>query len=79
MIGIVIILLMLVPVIVELAILRGIFSLTAFTAGMLGCAGEQRLLSEISSLYGYLEGISALASAVFLIAFAIFAATSAAV
>ena len=78
-IGIVIILLMLVPVIVELAILRGIFSLTAFTAGMLGCAGEQRLLSEISSLYGYLEGISALASAVFLIAFAIFAATSAAV
>ncbi len=78
-IGIVIILLMLIPVIVELAILRGIFTVTAFTAGMLGCSGEQRLLSEISSLYGYLEGISALASVVFLIAFAIFASTSSAV
>lgn len=78
-VGIVIILFMLVPVILELAILRGIFSLTAFMAGMLGCSGEQRLLNEISSLYGYLEGISALASVVFLIAFAIFASTSSAV
>lgn len=78
-VGIVIILLMLVPVILELAILRGIFSLTAFMAGMLGCSGEQRLLNEISSLYGYLEGISALASVVFLIAFAIFASTLSAV
>lgn len=78
-VGIVIILLMLVPVILELAILRGIFSLTAFMAGVLGCSGEQRLLNEISSLYGYLEGISALASVVFLIAFAIFASTLSAV
>lgn len=78
-IGVVVILLLLIPVVIELALLRGIFTLTAFVSGTLGCAGEQRLLNEISSLYGYLEGIAALASAVFVIAFAIFASTSAAV
>lgn len=78
-IGIIVILLLLVPVIIELALLRGIFSLTSFISGTLGCAGEQKLLTEISSLYGYLEGIAALASAIFVIAFAIFASVSAAV
>jgi hypothetical protein len=46
---------------------------------MLGCGGEKSLLDEVGSLYGYLEGIAALSAVVFLIAFAIFAATTAAV
>lgn len=78
-IGIVIIILLLIPIIVELAALRGIFALVSFVSGMLGCGGEKSLLDEIGSLYGYLEGIAALSAVVFLIAFAIFAATSAAV
>jgi stage III sporulation protein AE len=78
-VGVAVIFLMLIPVIVELALLRGIFALTAFMAGLMGCGGEQRLLSEIGSLYGYLEGIAALSAAVFVIAFGVFASTAAAV
>ncbi len=77
--GIVIILLMLISVIVRLAAMRGVLALASFTAGMLGCAGEQRLLDEIGSLYGYLEGIAAISAATFIIAMAVFAATASAV
>ena len=78
-IGIAVIMLMLIPTIVELALLRGVFSLAGFAAGMLGCSGEQRLLGEIGSLYGFLEGVAALSSAIFIISFAVFAATSGAI
>ena len=78
-IGIAVIILLLIPIIVELAALRGIFALVSFVSGLLGCSVEKALLDEIGSLYGYLEGIAALSSVVFLIAFAIFAVTTAAV
>lgn len=78
-VGIAALLLMLIPMIVELALLRGLWGIAAFVAGMLGCAGEQRLFGEIGGLYGYLEGVAALTSAVFLIAMAVFASTAAAV
>ena len=73
-IGIVLIILMLIPTVVELALMRAVFSIGGFCASTLGCPGEARLLSEIDSLYGYLEGIAALSAAVFIIAFGIFAA-----
>lgn len=72
-IGIVIIAMMLLPVIVELALLRLAFSIGGFCASTLGCSGEARLLSELDSLYGYLEGIAVLAAVVFVIAFGVFA------
>lgn len=78
-IGIAVIMLMLIPTVVELALLRGVFSLVGFVAGMLGCSGEQRLLGEIGSLYGFLEGVAALSSAIFIISFAVFAATASAI
>lgn len=78
-VGVVVVLLMLIPVVVFLALLRGIFALSSFLAGVLGCHGEQRLLSEVGALYGYLEGIAALSSVVFLVAFALFATTASAV
>jgi stage III sporulation protein AE len=78
-VGVVVILLLLIPIIVELALLRAVFSLASFLAGLLGCSGENKLLSEIGSLYGYLEGVAVLSSVVFIIAFAIFAATCSAV
>lgn len=78
-IGIAVILLLLIPTIVSLAALRGIFALSSFVAGMVGCGSEKGLLDEICSLYGYLEGVAVLSASVFLISFAIFAAMSAAV
>ncbi len=78
-IGVAVILLLLIPIIVELALLRGIFALAAFLAGMLGCSSEHKLLTEIGNLYGYLEGVAVLSSVVFIVAFAIFAATCSAV
>lgn len=73
-IGIVLIILMLIPTVVELALMRAVFAIGGFCASTLGCSGEARLLSEIDSLYGYLEGIAALSAVVFIIAFGIFAA-----
>lgn len=78
-IGVAVVLLLLIPIIVELALLRAVFALAAFLAGMLGCSGEHKLLTEIGNLYGYLEGVAVLSSVVFIVAFAIFAATCSAV
>lgn len=74
-IGISVILLMLIPTVVELALMRFVCDTAAYIGGALGCAGEQRLLSEIGGLYGYLEGVAALSGAIFIIAMGIFAAT----
>lgn len=75
-IGIVILLLLLLPTVIELALLRGVFTVSSFCASTLGCHGEAKLLSELESLYGYLEGVAALSAAVFIIAFAIFASVA---
>lgn len=75
-IGIVIIIMMLLPTIIELALLRGVFAIGSFCAATLGADGESSLLRELDSLYGYLEGIAVLASVIFIIAFGIFAATA---
>ncbi len=75
-IGITIIILMLVPTVVELALMRAVFAIGGFCASTLGCTSESRLLSELDSLYGYLEGIAVLSAAVFIISFGVFAAIS---
>jgi stage III sporulation protein AE len=75
-IGIVIIIMMLLPTVIELALLRGVFLIGSFCASTLGAQGEAKLLSELDSLYGYLEGIAALSAVVFIIAFGIFATTA---
>ena len=75
-IGMSVVLLLLIPVIAELALIRLMIDVAAFLAGVLGCGGEQALLSEVGSLYGYLEGVAAMSAAVFIISFAVFAVTS---
>ncbi len=75
-IGIAVIILMLLPTVIELALLRGVFTIGSFCASTLGCSGEARLLSHLEALYGYLEGIAALSAAVFIISFGIFASIS---
>ncbi len=72
-IGIAILVFLLIPVIIELMLLRAVFSIGAFCAKLLGCRGEAGLLAELDSLYGYLEGVAVLCTTVFLIAFGIFA------
>ncbi len=78
-VGIIVILMMLLPVIIELALVRAAFGLSAFAAGALSCPGEHSLLSGIGELYSYLEGVAAISAAVFIIAFAVFATTAGAV
>ncbi|MBE6584676.1 MAG: hypothetical protein E7649_06860 [Ruminococcaceae bacterium] len=75
-IGIIIIFLMLLPTAIELALMRAVFSVGAFCAGLVGCPSEQRIMNDIGSLYGYLEGVALMCSAVFIIAFGIFAASA---
>ena len=75
-IGIVIIIMMLVPTVIELALIRAVLGIGSFCAGLLGCSSEQRLLSDIGGLYGYLEGVALLCSVIFLIAFGIFASVA---
>ncbi len=74
-IGIVVIFAMLLPVAIELALMRAVFSVGAFCAGLVGCPAEQRIMTEAGSLYGYLEGAALMCSAVFIIALGIFAAS----
>ncbi len=74
--GIVVIFLMLLPTAIELALMRAVFSVGAFCAGLVGCPSEQRVMNDIGSLYGYLEGVALMCSAVFVIAMGIFAASS---
>ncbi len=78
-IGIVTILLLLLPVVLELAMMRGVFGIASFLAGLLGCSSEKRLLDETTGLYGFLEGVALLSAVIFLIAMAVFASVSAAV
>ena len=74
-IGIAAIFLMLLPTVIELALMRAAFSIGSFCAGMVGCANEQKIMNEVGALYGYLEGAALMCSAVFIIAFGIFAAS----
>ena len=70
-VGIFVLLLILMPCIIELALMRGVFGISAFCASSLGCSGEARILTELDSLYGYLEGVAALSAAVFVVAMAV--------
>ena len=75
-VGIGVIFYMLLPTAIELALMRAVFAIGSFAAGLLGCHSEQRVLADVSSLYGYLEGVALMCSAVFIIAFGIFAASA---
>ncbi len=69
--GIAILLMLLLPLIIRLTVLKAIYSAVAFFAGMVGAIDEQRILSDISSLYGYLEGVAILSSVVTFISMAL--------
>lgn len=69
--GIIIILLLLLPTLIEVWLIKVIYSLLGGVSGMLGMSGEQKLLLEVSELYGILEGVALMCSAVFIVAMAL--------
>ncbi len=77
--GIIILLLLLLPVIIELWIMRSIYSLLGNLSGMLGMSGEHKLFLEISELYGILEGVAIMCSVVFFVAMGTLCAASPAI
>lgn len=66
--GIIILLLLLLPVIIELWLMRSIYSLLGGFSGMLGMTGEHKFLMEVSELYGILEGVAIMCSVAFFVA-----------
>ncbi len=78
-IGIAVMILLLLPTVIELALLRLAFGIASFVAGMLSCHGEQKFLSDIGGLYSFLEGAALLCAVIFIIAMGIFASVCAAV
>ncbi len=77
--GIIILLLLLLPVIIELWLMRSIYSLLGNLSGMLGMSGEHKLFLEISELYGILEGVAIMCSVVFFVAMGTLCAASPAI
>jgi stage III sporulation protein AE len=67
--GILILVLLLLPTLVELLLLRLTWQIGASLADLLGCDHEKRLLEEFSSLCGYLIAAVAICSAVPLLSF----------
>lgn len=71
--GVILVLLLVLPTLVQLLLMRGIYQLTSALAGMLSCEGESKLLGEVGSLYGYLAATVSICGVAFVIALAIFA------
>lgn len=77
--GVIIILLMLIPAVVEIAVMRLLYSFVSIIAGIIGCDKESSMLSEISTLYGYLLSVCAICSSTFIISFGLLAKCACAV
>lgn len=74
--GIIVILWLLLPVFLQLWIIRTLYSLLGSVSGALGQSGQQRLFCEISELYGILEGVVIMCSLVFVLGMAILCRTA---
>jgi stage III sporulation protein AE len=70
--GVLLLLLLLFPTLVELLLVRMTWQLGASLADLLGCDGEKKLLEEFASINGYLIAAVAICSSVLFFAFTIF-------
>lgn len=66
--GVVLVMLLLLPTLVQLLLFRGILRLAATVATLLSCDGESRLLTEMASLHGYLAAAAAICGVTFILA-----------
>ena len=67
--GILLLLLLLLPTLVELLLYRSVWQIAASAADLLGCDSEKKLLDEIASLNGYLIAAVSICSSVLLLSF----------
>ena len=77
--GILLIVLLLLPVLVNVLLTRFCLILGSSFAELLGCDGEGRLLSELVSIYGYVLAVAVLCAVMFIFALTILVRTAAAV
>ncbi len=77
--GIVLVALLLLPVLVELLLLRAALRLAATSATLLGCDGEARLLGEMASVHGYLAAAVSICAVLFVFALTLLAHSAVAV
>ena len=66
--GIILVTLLLLPTLIQLLLFRATLQISATVSSLLGCDGEARLLSEMSSLHGYLAAAVSICSVTFMIA-----------
>ncbi len=65
--GVLLVLFLLLPTLIELLLLRFVWQLCASLADLLGCDSEKKLLEEFASLLGYLIGAVSICSSVLLL------------
>lgn len=70
--GIIFILLLLLPTLINLLLTRLAFLLAGGAADMLGCESESKLLSELGNIYGCLCAVVSMTSVMFILALTIF-------
>ena len=70
--GVLLLLLLMLPTLVELLLARTAWQICSFFAELLGCDGEKRLLDEFASLNGYLIAAVAICSSVMFLTFTLF-------
>ncbi|MBO5930959.1 MAG: hypothetical protein J6Q70_01840 [Clostridia bacterium] len=67
--GVLLLLLLMLPTLIELLLARTAWQICAFFAEILGCDGEKRLLDEFASINGYLIAAVAICSSVLFLTF----------
>ena len=70
--GVLLLLLLMLPTLVELLLARATWQICSFFAEILGCDGEKRLLDEFASINGYLIAAVAICSSVLFLTFTLF-------
>ena len=77
--GMILIVLLLLPFLVNVLLLRLALILSASAAEVLGCETEARLLNELSGVYGYILAVSAMCAMMFVFALTILVRTASAI
>ena len=77
--GIVLMVLLLIPTLVQILLLRSTIRLAASIAALLSCDGEARLLGEMASIHGYLAAAVAMGAVTFIIALSLLAHSATAI
>ncbi len=70
--GVLLLILLLLPVLIELWLMRLVWQIAAALADILGCDTEKRLLDEFASIHGFLIAAMAICTAVPLLSFTLF-------